>query len=126
METQQLQMLEQLTEIGMAIDGLKANIQRVARQDQGMGDKLTRLWCITQALQRHLACPEVVQGYRDDAVAQVQRIVDLFNECGGCPDSRQLVSIGYACELGRDKISTYVNLDRMTIRKDMCANVEEA
>lgn len=62
--------------------------------------------------------------YKGALDAFLTRVEEVFGKTEVfCP---VMGAIAYACELGRDKISTYVNLDRMTIRKDMCANVEEA
>ncbi|MGD9949875.1 MAG: hypothetical protein AB7U29_15550 [Desulfobulbus sp.] len=112
MNTEQLKVMEQLTAIGSTIEGLRANIHRIAHQDQAITGKLAQIWDVTQELQRQLVNPEVIKGQREDAVAQVQRIVDMFQACDGNPDDRELVGLGYACELGRDKIGLYMVMDR--------------
>lgn len=107
MNSEQLNLMEQLTTIGTNLDGLKANVHRIAYQDQELQEKLSHIWDVTQELQRQLINPEVIKGQREDAVAQVRRIVDMFQACNGLPDERELAGLGYACELGHEKISLY-------------------
>lgn len=68
---------------------------------------LTRIWTVSMDLKRRLCTRKTVDGYRDDAMAQVARVWELAGECGLDPDDLQFVSIGYACDLAAEKIKHY-------------------
>ncbi|MDR2551415.1 MAG: hypothetical protein LBD10_14580 [Desulfobulbus sp.] len=55
---------------------------------------------------------QVIEGRLNDALDQVRRIGQLLDECDGDPDRRQMISLGYACELARDRIGVCLDLIR--------------
>ncbi|WP_028319665.1 hypothetical protein [Desulfobulbus elongatus] len=118
------QMQDQLRDIGATMESVRANVPRVKRT-MGLEDHLYRVWDASQELQRALELPGVISGYRADAVDQVLRIIQLMDECDAAPDTRQLISIGYACELARDKIRAYLALDRAAVNKSINQGDEE-
>ena len=104
MNTKNIILTEQLTAIGSNLDWLKAQMSRFACEDNEIQRKLAHIWDVTQELQQQLINPEVIKGQREDAVAQVRHIVDMFQACNGQPGEHELVGLGYACALGHEKI----------------------
>lgn len=78
--------------------------------------ELTRVWNVTCELQRALCVPSIVEGYRADAVAQVQRVHELIEEAGPEPDHRQLLSLGMATELAVKKLNDYREMVKIAHR----------
>ena len=101
-----LKMQESLAEICKNV-GTLMNADWVLVSSPMVREKLVKIWDVTQGLQRRLSQPDVLTGYKNDAIDQAARVADLLHECEMNPDDDQLDSIGYACDLAQTKIKTY-------------------
>ena len=101
-DTKIVEFQQQLENIRMQVGAMKANTP-----DQDLQLILAGLWDGAVDLQRRLSRPDLIEGYRADAVAQANRVYDLVLECMGQPDEQQLASIGYASDLAASKTKLY-------------------
>jgi len=99
-----LKMQESLAEIDKNVSAL---MNAVLASSPMVREKLVKIWDVTQGLQRRLSQPDLLTGYKNDAIDQAARVADLLFECEMNPDDDQLASIGYACDLAQTKIKTY-------------------
>lgn len=126
MSEDMLQMLEQLNNITESVEGLKISVQRSCGDDEQVKEQLTHIWQVTQDLERTLARPEVIAGFKADAMHQIERVAQLINETRAFEiDERQMVSIAFAGELMNEKIRKYLNMARQAARKAVAANTTE-
>lgn len=126
MTEEMLKMLGQLNDITESVEGLKISVQRSCGDEAQVMEQLTRIWQTTQELERQLARPEVIAGFRADAIHQVERVAQLINETRSYEmDERQLISIGFAGELMNEKIRKYLNMERQAARKAVAATTTE-
>lgn len=112
MNEETLKMLGQLNEITESVEVLKISVQRVSGDDQEIRENLAHIWAVTQNLERRIARPEVIAGFRTDAVHQLKRVHQLVEECGSEIDDRQFISICFSCELALEKGRKYLNMAR--------------
>lgn len=110
MNTTVLTMERQLVDLVTTANAMMACARYGARVDQVVRDNLTHIWEVAQELQRRMVEPAVIAGYRTDALAQVGRVMELIVESGDAPDDMQMTSIGYACDLAKERIRTYLNM----------------
>lgn len=100
---------EKIVEIQQQLADIRQQVASIKAQpaDEELQLSLVGLWDGAVDLQRRLSRPDLIEGYRADAVAQSNRVYDLVLECMGQPDERQLASIGYASDLATEKIKLY-------------------
>ncbi len=120
-----VKMLGQLNEISESLDALKVCVQRVTGNTDEVRANLEHIWTVTRNLEFDLARPEIVAGYRRDAIEQVHRVSQLIGEADEM-EERQLISIGYGCELAREKIKDYMRMARNAAKKAVAATPTEA
>lgn len=109
MEKERLHMHQALVEVERQISKIVAAVPS-GLQDQEtrmLMDRLSRMWETTMELQRALATPAVVEGYRADAVDQILRVGELINEMGMRPGALQLQDVCMAAELAASKVRQY-------------------
>ena len=107
METHEaMHMQAQLEDIRRQIHNLTA-VEWRPDQEERIQQSLSRIWDVTCDLHRRLAGPDLLAGYRDDALDQIGRVMELINASEGSPDDRQLIAIDYACDLAQEKIKLY-------------------
>lgn len=122
MTEEMLKMLGQLNDITESVEGLKISVQRSCGDEAEIQDKLNCIWTVTQDLERRLARPEVIQGFKADAIHQIERVHQLIAETRSYEiDDRQMISIGFAGELMNEKIRKYLNMARQAARKAVAA-----
>ena len=97
---------EKIVEIHQQLANIRQQVgtMKAKTPDQNLQLILAGLWDGAVDLQRGISCPDLIEGYRADAVAQANRVYDLVLECMGQPDEDQLASIGYASDLVASKI----------------------
>ena len=122
MSEDMLQMLEQLNNITESVEGLKISVQRSCGDEAQVRETLGHIWQVTQDLERQLARPEVINGFKADAIHQIERVHQLIAETRSYEiDDRQMISIGFAGELMNEKIRKYLNMARQAARKAVAA-----
>jgi len=75
-----------------------------------------RIWNAANTIERHTAIPGLLQGYREDALAQVERSRELLEEIkdlGEAPDDLQLRWVALSFECALERIGTYLNVQRI-------------
>lgn len=117
-----LKMQEDLAEISKNV-GTLMNADWVLVSSPMAREKLIKIWDVTQGLQRRLSQPDLLTGYKNDAIDQAARVADLLYECEMNPDDDQLTSIGYACDLAQAKIKTYQQVKGHAARVEMVTGV---
>lgn len=117
-----LKMQEKLEEIGKSVSALM-NANWVLVSSPMAREKLIKIWDVTQNLQRQLSRTDLLTGYRNDAIDQAARVMDLMFECEMHPDDDQLTSIGYACDLAQTKIKTYQQVASHAARVELSTGV---
>lgn len=121
-----LKMLGQLNDITESVEGLKISVQRSCGDEAEIQDKLNCIWTVTQDLERQLARPEVINGFKEDAQHQIERVFQLISETRSYEmDEKQMISIGLAGELMNEKIRKYLNMARQAARKAVAATTTE-
>lgn len=126
MTEEMLKMLGQLNDITESVEGLKISVQRSCGDEADVQDKLQCIWQVTQDLERQLARPEVINGFRADAEHQIERVGQLIAESRYQRDERQMVSIAFSCELAVEKVRKYRAMARHALKKEtMAATVME-
>ena len=126
MTEEMLKMLGQLNDITESVEGLKISVQRSRGNEDDVQEKLNCIWTVTQELERQLARPEVIAGFRADAIHQIERVHQLINETRSYEiDERQMISIAFAGELMLEKIRKYLNMARQAARKAVAATTTE-
>jgi len=119
METHEvLKMQAQLEEIRQMVNTLTA-VNWLPDEEGRIQSSLARIWDLSGEVQRRLAGPGLLAGYRGDALDQVGRICELINDCQGSPDDQQLAHIGYACDLAQDKINIYRHMANQSAQVDV-------
>ena len=98
-------LLEVERQIGKIVTSAPSDLQD--EETRLLMDRLSRMWETTMELQRALATPAVVEGYRADAVAQILRVGELINELGMRPGALQLQDVCMAAELAAAKVRQY-------------------
>jgi hypothetical protein len=88
---------------------MQSNLHRIVANGS-IEEQLRQIWDNACSIQRALAMPEVIQGYRADALAQVDRVNELLYELGHNPDDDQLRGLGCACDLAQTHIRTYLHM----------------
>ena len=109
-------MLGQLGEITESLEGIKLGVQRAGDDDAVIRENLTHIWQVAHDLESRLARPDVVSGYRQDAIDQMQRVRQLIEEATEMDDI-QFLSISLACELALEKARFYKRLSQHAARK---------
>ena len=103
--TERIDNLDRLESIRKLVNQIRVS---VAKQGMPEADPaVLQIWDVTQQLQRTLCTQAVIERYRQDALAQAERVFELIRECDLFPDDIQFASIGYACDLAADKIKHY-------------------
>lgn len=126
MTEEMLKMLGQLNDITESVEGLKISVQRSCGDEADVQDKLQCIWQVTQDLERQLALPEVIAGFKADAQHQIERVFQLIGETRSYEmDEQQMISIGFAGELMNEKIRKYLNMARQAARKAVAATTTE-
>ena len=126
MTEEMLKMLGQLNDITESVEGLKISVQRSCGDEAEVKAKLTHIWQVTQDLERQMARPEVINGFKVDAIHQIERVFQLIGETKTYEiDERQMISIGFAGELMNEKIRKYLNMARQAARKAVAATTTE-
>lgn len=121
-----LKMLGQLNDITESVEGLKISVQRSCGDEAEIQDKLNCIWTVTQDLERQLARPEGINGFKEDAQHQIERVFQLISETRSYEmDEKQMISIGLAGELMNEKIRKYLNMARQAARKAVAATTTE-
>lgn len=109
METHEvLHMQAQLEDIRRQVNKL-TSVQWLPGEEEQIQESLAKIWDTATALQQRTARPELVVGYRADALAQIGRVFELAIEFG-TPTDQQLMVIGYACDLAQEKIKLYQHM----------------
>ena len=126
MTEEMLKMLGQLNDIAESVEGLKISVQRSCGDEAEIQDKMHCIWQDTQDLERQLARPEVINGFKADAQHQIERVFQLIGETRSYEmDEQQMISIGFAGELMNEKIRKYLNMARQAARKAVAATTTE-
>ena len=119
METHEaMHMQAQLEDIRRQIHNLTA-VEWRPDQEERIQQSLSRIWDVTCDLHRRLAGPDLLAGYRDDALDQIGRVMELIAASEGSTDDRQLIGIGYACDLAREKIKLYQRMANQAAQVDV-------
>jgi len=109
METHEvLHMQAQLEDIRRQVNKLTA-VQWLPGEEKRIQESLAKIWDTATALQQRTAQPELMVGYRADALAQIGRVFELTLEFG-TPSDQQMMVIGYACDLAQEKIKLYQHM----------------
>ncbi len=118
MSEDMLQMLEQLNNTTESVEGLKISVQRSCGDEAQVRETLGHIWQVTQDLERSLAQPKIINGFRADAEHQIERVHQLIGETRSYErDEQQMASIAFACELTVEKIRKYRTMARQAARK---------
>jgi len=119
-----LLMHKQVEDIGKKATGLM-HVNWTTGSDPVIHRALTKIWDAAQTMHRRLSRPDVVTGYRNDAIAQAERVKELMMESGYDPDDSQLASIGYACDLAMAKIKIYQRMAAHAAQAELLAGAAE-
>lgn len=76
-------------------------------QDKELQAQLVRIWETAQHLQRQLAQPAAVEGYRQDALEQIDRVQELIGEYKAGPDAGRMAMLRMSLAVAVDRIDTY-------------------
>lgn len=79
----------------------------VKGQDPHLQAQLVRIWETAQHLQRQPAQPVPVEGYRQDALEQIERVEELISEYRADPDGARLAMLRLSLATAVDRIDTY-------------------
>lgn len=85
-------------------------------EENDIQSRLAQMADTAGELQVALSKPAIVEGYRQDAIAQIFRVGELIAEMDLNPDHRQLLSIGMAAELAAEKVRGFKALLNFSAR----------
>lgn len=79
----------------------------IKNQDPHLQAQLVRIWETAQHLQRQIGQPVPVEGYRQDALEQIERVEELISEYKADPDGARLALLRLSLAVAVDRIDTY-------------------